>query len=111
MFVSREERLARNESRFRKVNEGIAAGGGPRDVDAELPVVCECGQLGCNDVLAVKVAEYEAVRHSGRRFIVTPGHVDAEAEVVVRELASHAVVEKVGEAGDVAEVHDPRDPA
>jgi hypothetical protein len=110
-FVTREERLARNESRFRTVNEGIAVGGAPRDVGAELPVVCECGQLGCNDVLSVTVGEYEAVRQSGRQFIVRPGHSDPELEVVVHETPSHAVVEKLGDAAKTAEALDPRDSA
>jgi hypothetical protein len=110
-FVSREERLARNEGRFRKVNEAIATGGGLRDVETELPVVCECGQLGCSEILSVTVADYEAVRRSGRRFIVRQGHVDAQAEVVVDEGPEHEVVEKLGEAAEVAEAENPRERA
>jgi hypothetical protein len=109
--VEREVRLARNESRFRKVNEAIASGRRLRDVDARLPVVCECGQLGCNDVLSLTVAEYEAVRHSGRRFILRPGHEDPDVEVVVSEAGDHVVVEKTGDAGEAAEDEDPREPA
>ena len=108
--MNRDERLAQNESRFRKVNEGIAAGRGLRDVDAELAFVCECGRLGCTDILSVSVGEYEGVRKSGRRFIVSAGHVDPIAEVVVREADGHAVVEKLGAAGEAADERDPREP-
>ena len=108
--MSRDERLARNESRFRLVNEGIAAGRGLRDVEARLSFVCECGQLGCTEILSVSVGEYEAIRRSGRRFLVAPGHVDRVSEVVVREADDHAVVEKLGDAGDTADDLDPREP-
>jgi hypothetical protein len=50
------------------------------------------------------------VRSSGRRFIVVPGHVDAVAEKVVTEHDEYVVTEKLGEAGDLAEKLDPRDP-
>lgn len=108
MEAHEEERLARTESAFRKVNEGIDAGRGLKDSQAEIGFVCECGRLGCTQMLRVKVSEYEAVRGSGRRFIVAPGHQAPEGEVVVETADGYLVTEKTGVAGERAEQLDPR---
>lgn len=109
MEAREEEKLARTESAFRKVNEGIDAGRGLTDAEAEIDFVCECGRLGCTQMLRVKVAEYEVVRSSGRRFIVAPGHVAEFGETVVETGDGYVVTEKTGAAGERAEQLDPRD--
>ena len=101
-------RIGENESRLRKVNEGIDAGRGLSDVDERLPFVCECGQLGCSEVLEMKVGDYEWVRRSGRRFVVMPGHVHEQVERVVEDAGAYVVVEKHGVAAKAAEADDPR---
>jgi hypothetical protein len=100
--------MARNESRLRKVNEGIDAGRGLVDVSERLPFVCECGQLGCTEVVELAIGEYEQVRGSGRRFIVVAAHVQPAIERVVQEASGYVVVEKTGEAAEAAEAEDPR---
>src|SRR4051794_8142458 len=70
-----EQRVAMNEATFRKVNEAFDAGSeGPKGY------LCECGQIGCNQLLSLSRAEYEAVRADGKRFFVLPGHEILEAE-------------------------------
>jgi hypothetical protein len=101
-------RIGQNESRLRKVNEGIDAGRGLADVDERMPFVCECGRLGCTEVIELTIADYERVRRSGRRFVVVPGHVNDGVEHVVEDAGEHVVVEKIGLAADVAEAEDPR---
>ena len=104
-----EEQLARNESAFRKVNEGIDAGRGLTDAEEVISFVCECGRLGCTEMLDVTVSTYQSVRSSGRQFIVRPDHVDAESERVVEQADGYVVTEKTGRAGEKAEELDPRD--
>ena len=104
-----DEQLARNESAFRKVNEGIDAGRGLTDADRMISFVCECGRLGCTEMIEVAVSDYQRVRGSGRRFIVRPGHVDDATERVVGEGDGYVVTEKTGRAGEKAEELDPRD--
>lgn len=58
-----------------------------------LDVVCECVRPGCSAVVAVTVAEYEAVRRFPTRFFVKAGHELAEDERVVSASADHVVVE------------------
>jgi hypothetical protein len=104
----RQSRSGENESRLRKVNEGIDAGRGLSDVRERMPFLCECGRLGCSEVFEMTVGEYEHVRRSGRRFVVVAEHVDPAIEQVVSEGEAFVVVEKTGAAADAAEARDPR---
>jgi hypothetical protein len=102
------ERLARNEATFRRINEAIDAGRQTRD--GFVSFVCECSQLGCNDIVELTLREYEEVRARSRRFFVVRGH-EGRAEEVVDSRAHFLIVAKVGAAGEIAERTDPRDPA
>ena len=103
---SAEEQLALNESTFRDVNEAIESGRAERE--GLVPFVCECGRLGCTDVVELTLREYEGVRAGSRCFLVAPGH-DASFERVVREDARFMVVAKPeGPLGDIADRTDPR---
>jgi hypothetical protein len=103
-----ERRLASNEDVFRDVNEGIVRGQWPGDPQAPIGFRCECARLGCNMLVALTLAQYEAVRANPRRFLIVRGHELPEVEVVVERHDGFSVVEKVGAAGDEAERQDPR---
>ena len=99
-----EQRAARNEALFREVNENIARleerhGG----TITESVFICECADEGCTDQLAVDHDTYRRVREQPRLFFVLPGHQDPELERVVETHDDYLVVEKTGEAGEVAE--------
>jgi hypothetical protein len=51
---------------------------------------------------------YEAVRDHARRFVIVPGHQREGLARVVQAHPDYLVVEKLGEAGEVAEDTDPR---
>lgn len=104
-----QERIARNDALFRDANERILATAEAYDAQ-RAPFLCECADLSCRTVILVPLAEYEAVRASGRRFINAPGHeTSAEgAASVVERHDTYVVVEKQRHAGDVAEELDPR---
>lgn len=99
-------RIADNEASFRKVNEAIEAGRHDRDRPATF--VCECGALGCNQLLRMTIGEYEAIRSAPRRFVVVDGHEQPEVESVVERHERYTVVAKEGDAGERAEETDPR---
>lgn len=103
-----ERRLASNEDVFRDVNEGIVRGQWPGDPQAPIGFRCECARLGCNMLVALTLAQYEAVRANPRRFLIVRGHELPEVEVVVERHDGFSVVEKVGAAGEEAERQDPR---
>jgi hypothetical protein len=108
MDEDREKRIARNEVAFRNVNEGIERGQWPGDEGARVAFRCECGQLGCNELIELTVREYEEVRASPRRFVMLPGHQIPEVETVVETFEGYIVVEKREESGRLAEAADPR---
>ena len=103
MDSPRDRRRARNETAFRKVNEAITAGRPLADAADSRPVVCECGRLGCTLILELTPEEYHAVRSDPRRFVVADGHESPEIERVVSRRGGWAIVEKIGEAGTIAE--------
>jgi hypothetical protein len=107
MDRSGKERIARNEDAFRRVNEAIETGRVTRD--GLVGFVCECSQLGCNEVVQLAIGEYEAVRADPRRFFVVPGH-EGPGEDVRERHVRFSVVVKRGTAGDVAQRSDPRLP-
>jgi hypothetical protein len=104
-----ERRMAANENVFREVNEGIVRGQWPGEGDSPIGFRCECARLGCNMLLTLTLAEYERVRANPARFVVIRGHEVPEVEVVVEDCGRYVVVEKVREAGEEAELRDPRD--
>ena len=103
-----EERLARNESFFRQVNERI------NDVTEGFEGVpayqffCECADPECTDRITLTPELYEWVRASPTRFVLARGHVAPEIEHVVEHEDDHVVVEKLGLAARIAAKLNPR---
>jgi hypothetical protein len=100
------DRVAWNESAFREVNERMRALAVELDRTAEF--VCECASVGCADRLSLSVDEYERTRTNSRRFVLVAGHQRPEFERVVENRDGWVVVEKTGQAGAIASLHDPR---
>jgi hypothetical protein len=103
-----QQRIGFNEAALRAVNEAVEAGRGLRGADDLLAFVCECARLGCNQLLSLTVAEYEAVRRDPRRFVIVDGHELPETEDVVERHERYSVVEKRAAGAEVAEERDPR---
>jgi hypothetical protein len=89
--MTREERLAANEARFRDINEG--AEGRRRETNAGR-YVCECANASCVSWIVVDTATYMEVRSNPRHFLVLPGHEKPDIEAVVKETDDYNVVEK-----------------
>ncbi len=105
----RQERLALNEALFREVNErvrAIAAAHG--DDDHVYEFYCECSNADCTFQLQATLADYEAVRAHGDRFMIAPSHSLPEIETVVERTDKRWVVEKQGEPAELVEELDPR---
>ena len=106
------ERVAKNDAAFRRANEEIEATAIESAVEL-VPFLCECAEPRCTELLRLTLAEYEAVRADSRHLINVPGH-DVSAQgwaVPVEEHERYAVIEKVGEAGALAEQLDQREAA
>jgi hypothetical protein len=108
--MDRNERLARNESVFREVNERIeelAKSGDFGEFDS-LEILCECGNADCQEPLRLSVADYERVRQEPTDFFVAPGHAIPAIEKVVDSRQNFEVVRKLEEERDLARKTDPR---
>jgi hypothetical protein len=98
---SREERIAYNEAWVRDLNERKAAA-----MEASEPVAgfrCECWQRECTERVLMSGREWREVRSRANRFAVAPKHVARSFEAIVQEHPHFWMIEKFGEAGEVAE--------
>jgi hypothetical protein len=99
------ERIARNDAVFRAANEGIRKAADEHQIEGPIPFVCECADPTCRELLRLSLADYAAVRRNPRWFLnATEHHVAAHGWArVVDERDGYVVVEKIGEAGEIAE--------
>lgn len=109
MEEEREERLAKNESLFRVLNENIRDLAGRLAPGETYEFICECPTRDCFERLTLTLAQYEQVRGGGTHFLLAEGHEEPEIEQVIAKHATHVVVEKEGLAGAVASADDPRE--
>ena len=100
-------RNARVQSIYREVNEGIALINAGWEIP-ELELMCECGTTGCTDRVALTSDEYARLRSEPTRFVLRPGHQEADVEHVVEHSADYVIVENHGRAATVARRTDPR---
>jgi hypothetical protein len=105
------ERTGENEALFREVNERLKERKEDRSAWA-MPSewICECADQECTERFEMSLLEYEDLRARPTRFAVAPNeeHVSLDVERVVEEREGYWVVEKFGEAAEVAEETDPR---
>jgi hypothetical protein len=104
----RQERLAKNESLFRALNENIGDLASRLDATEPFEFICECSTSGCFERLSLTLEEYERIRQDGTHFLLADGHEDIEIEQVIAQRNGYVVVEKDGVAGLIAEADDPR---
>jgi hypothetical protein len=106
---SRQQRVAKNEALFRKVNERIEEVNSKLDNDGLSDFLCECGDDDCTEPISLTLAEYEAIRRVPTYFAIAPGHESVDVEDIISTGDRYAVVEKhAGEAARIAVESDPR---
>jgi len=104
------ERAARNQSRYRSINEDVKTINTVFEdfANASGEWICECADTECVTRVIATLREYETVRTNPRAFIVSPGHIYPEVERVVAENERFTTVEKFDNGGEVAEALDRR---
>ena len=106
-----EQRVGQNQALFREVNERINALQEARAVWVTISEwVCECADETCTERIAMTPEEYEELRSNATHFVVAPAemHVVPDVERIVEKRERYWVVEKQGEAAEVAEELDIR---
>lgn len=104
-----QRRVAANEARLREVNEAIERGQWPGEEDERVGFRCECARLECDQVIELRIDEYEQVRAHPRRFVLVQGHEVPAEDTLIESGAGWVVVEKRDRAGALAEATDPRE--
>jgi hypothetical protein len=101
----REERIAKNETVLRATNREMQRSDQAEGATLGQPieVLCECGRQGCTGVITMTFMDYDDVHAQADRFVVLRGHENTDIENVVEERAGYLVVDKTGEAEDIAE--------
>jgi hypothetical protein len=96
----REVRAAQNQALFRALNERLDElnRASPSAVDT-FTVACECGDMGCIEMIEIDQRDFLKIRQEPRQFAVLPAHVLPDVEVVVRDSDHYVVVEKTGMPG------------
>jgi hypothetical protein len=100
-FGSREQRVAYNESWSRTINEKGAEWKFGREARPHFR--CECWQKGCEQDISLSGKDWKLARAKPNRFAVAPNHVAEDFEAVVTIYPHFWLVEKRGEAGEIAE--------
>jgi hypothetical protein len=92
-LTPRQERLVRNETLFRQVNERLKELGESFSVVAErADFICECSNEACTEHIALALEEYERVRADPTHFVLVKGHEVPEIESVAYELGDRLVI-------------------
>jgi hypothetical protein len=104
------ERVARNGATFRQANEEIRGYAAKWEMGGPLPAICECADMTCTAIVSLTPAEYEDVRAHSARFIHVPGHEASDHgwARVIADFGEYVVVEKIGEAAEIAKQLNPR---
>ena len=103
----REDRIARNETVFREVNERVQELSADAPLD-RLEFLCECGDPDCTETVSLDRAEYERLRSDPLLFAVKPGHAIADVEDVVDSNERYQTVRKHEDEAQIARDTDPR---
>ena len=106
-----KRRVGKNEALFRHINEEVdeVNRGLAELTDHTIHIVCECGDLECQERLVVPLRAYEDVRSDPTLFFVVPGHEIPSTESVVDEGRGYRVVRKdEGGPAEHARATDPR---
>lgn len=109
MAPPRKERIAHNENAFRSLNEDLENSIHRDRAEQDFAgFVCECGHEDCEEILRLRIGEYEEIRRDSRLFFVVPDHEVPEAEDVVRRGDGYFVVRKHVDVADITQQGDPR---
>ncbi|HWI09350.1 MAG TPA: hypothetical protein VNT54_17765 [Solirubrobacteraceae bacterium] len=109
MASDRHERIARNESAFRDLNERLEANVHRGETEPDYAgFVCECGDRDCDTTVRMALGMYEQIRQDSMLFFVVAGHEAPDAEDVLDEAGGYLVVRKHEDVAKITERTDPR---
>ena len=104
MAGPRKERIARNESAFRELNERLDSRvHRDRERVGFAGFVCECGDPECDATVRLELPTYEEIRRDPRMFFLIPGHEAPDSEDVVDRGDGYLVIRKHDDVAEIVE--------
>jgi hypothetical protein len=106
-----DERVPKNDAKFREANERIYGSAREYDVAEAIPFLCECADPRCMAIIRLSAAEYDRIRADARRFFGAPGHAEpylASLEVVERHATYEVMAVRSERPDEIAEQLDGR---
>ena len=88
--VRAQYRTGAHNRRVAAESENLLRAGASDDDTAEF--LCTCGRRDCDEILVLRLEEYDLVRAKPYRFVVAPEH-DARVDEVIRKEDEYWVVE------------------
>jgi hypothetical protein len=85
---SRDERVARTEEFFKRVNDTMRKELG----DGDGNFLCECGNIACTEKLALSAEDLRLLHSIDGYLVVLPGHEIPEIESLVKVNGRYAIV-------------------
>ena|SRR5436309_614917 len=108
---NREERIDRNQAAYEALNTRLRRIAAKLRRWRDFQVICECGEFDCSEQIQLSPAEYQSVRAEPTCSIVVAGHQRLELERVVSRQPGYLVVQRDGEAVELAGELEPDDRA
>lgn len=93
--MTRGTRREQNQELFRTGNQRLSSALGNRlPREAAVPFLCECADEFCNARVELGLAEWETITEQPNHFVIVPGHLRSEGEVVVGAIKGYDIVQK-----------------
>jgi hypothetical protein len=95
--ASRDTRREQNEKVFRMGNERLSdAVEEHKKVPetAKVPFLCECADEFCDGRVELERSQWKSIASNPNEFLMLPGHLRSEGEVVVGEFDGYEIVRK-----------------
>jgi hypothetical protein len=73
MSAQREREFADRPQSVRSSNEAIAVKAEQLQFHSRIPMLCECGDVSCRELVMLTLDEYRSSRRE-RAFLTAPGH-------------------------------------
>lgn len=73
--AARDEAFEDKPTRVREANRRVAMGAVEQGVTHGVPVVCECSDPACAEILLLTLTEWRQARTHPGRFVTVPAHV------------------------------------
>jgi hypothetical protein len=93
----RDTRREQNQKIFRTGNERLSEAVNQQEQvpeTASVPFLCECADEFCDGRVELERAQWESIASNPNEYVMLPGHLRSEGEVVVGAFEGYEVVRK-----------------